>query len=206
MTAGKGNCVHLSTRGVYTADYCSSINTVLQDMPGKRLTNKQIIEAITLREAGFTLASIAQRLDISISSLQRAFKRHSVKRGSIHQNSIEKAREELLSHVTSTERIKEEAAKLVADDLAHSRLIREKAALTIESLTASNTAEAALAMRALVAYSTLIKNTTDTVRSSMGLSQDNVFEEMKEVSDLVITEMTAEEIHQLQLITKKPLD
>lgn len=175
-------------------------------MAGKRLTNKQIIEAITLREAGYTLISIAQRLEVSVSSLQRTFKRHSVKKSTIHAESIEKAREEILSHITSTDRIKEEAAKLVADDLAHSRLIREKAASTIESLKASDTTEAALAMRALVAYSTLLRNTTDTIRHGMGLNRPSLFESAEELPELVISEMTAAQVEQAQKAANKLLE
>lgn len=167
-------------------------------MAGKRITNKQISEAITLREAGYTLTAIAQRLEVSVSSLQRAFKRHTVKPGALHAAAIEKAREDLLAHVTSTDQIKIEAAKLVLDDLAHSNLIREKAAITVESLKASDTAEAALTMRGLVAYSTLLRNTTDVIRRGMGLNRPSLFDDIEELPELIIHEMTADEIQKVQ--------
>lgn len=46
-------------------------------MPGKRLTPNQKIDAVTLREAGFTLTTIAEQMIVSVNSLQRLFKRRS---------------------------------------------------------------------------------------------------------------------------------
>jgi len=168
-------------------------------MSGKHLTTKQVTEAITLREAGFTLTSIAEKIGVSVSSLQRSFKKHSVKKASLRVKAVEKAREDLLSRVTSSESIKHEAAKLVCDDLAHSTLLREKAALTIESLNATDTAEAALSMRALVAYSTLLKNTSDTIRRGLGIDKSDMGESIEDLPDLTISEMTADDI---EAITK----
>lgn len=167
-------------------------------MAGKNLTLKQINTAIVLREAGYTLTAIAERIHVSVSSLQRAFKKHSVKKDSMKTKAIENAREELMGCVTSSEEIKLEAAKLVSDDLAHSRLLREKAALTIESLTATDTTEAALTMRALVGYSTLIKNTSDTLRRSLGLNNVDTDSAMEDLPELTIRELTADEIEELR--------
>jgi len=167
-------------------------------MSGKALTLNQVKQAIVLREAGYTLTAIAERSNISISSLQRAYKKHSVKKGAIRAKAIEKAREELMSHVTSSEFIKNEAAKLVSDDLAHSRMLREKAALTVETMSATDTTEAALIMRSLVAYSTLIKNTSDTLRRSLGLNNNDSDSSMEELPELIIREMTADDIEDLK--------
>jgi len=167
-------------------------------MPGKRLTPTQITEAATLRAAGFTLTAISERIGVSVSSLQRAFKRHSVKRASLSAEAVKRATDDLLGHVTSSDRIKEEAARIVADDLAHSRLIREKAATTLEALGASDTAEAALAMRALAAYSTVLKNTTDTLRRSMRLDRDGLYEDLEELPELPIIEMSADEVAEVR--------
>jgi len=163
-------------------------------LSGKHLTIKQISEAVTLREAGFSLTSIAGRLSVSVSSLQRAFKTHKIKKGTLTAKAVKDARKSLLSHVTSSEEIQHEAAKLVTDDLAHSQLLREKAAVTIEALNATDTAEAALCMRALVAYSTLLKNTSDTLRRGLGIDKNDTAATLDDLPDLTITEMTAEDI------------
>ena len=90
--------------------------------------------------------------------------------------------------------------------MAHTRLIREKAAITIEALTASDTTEAALAMRALVAYSTLLRNTTDTLRHGMGLNRPSLFESIEELPELVIHEMTAEQVKKAQEAADKLIE
>ena len=164
-------------------------------MSGKHITTKQISEAVTLREAGYTLTSIAGRLSMSVSSLQRAFKAHKVKKGTLTAKAVKDARKSLLTHVTSSEEIQHEAAKLVTDDLAHTQLLREKAAVTIEALNATDTAEAALCMRALVAYSTLLKNTSDTLRRGLGVDKADSTTSMEDLPDLTITEMTADDIN-----------
>lgn len=163
-------------------------------MPGKRLTPDQEVEAVTLREAGFTLTAIAEQIGLSVSSLQRLFRRRSTRRGTASKEAVENARQNLLSSLTSNERIKAEVARIISDDMAHSRMIREKAAVAMEAMTPSGTAEAALTIRALVAYSTLIKNTSDTLRNDLRMSGASVESMADDLPDLVIQEMTAEDI------------
>jgi len=169
-----------------------------ENMPGKRLTVTQLTEAATLRTAGYTLTSIAERVGCSVSSLQRAFKRHKVKAGSLSEEAVKRAADDLLGHVTDSERVKVEAARLVADDLAHSRLIRERAATTLESLTASDTADAAITLRALAAYAVILKNTSDVVRRSMRLDRDGLYEDMELLPELPITAMTDDEVEKVR--------
>lgn len=175
-------------------------------MPGKRLTPDQLTEAVTLREAGYTIAAIAERLGVSVSSLQRAYKRLSVAGGSLKAEVIDQAREQLLAHVTSNEQIKQEAARLVADDLAHVRMLRAQAAATAERLTPSDTAEAALTMRALVAYSTILKNTSDTIRHSLTISGQPMIESVDDLPELPIRLITPEEIEELRKQQEEGMD
>lgn len=163
-------------------------------MPGKRLTPDQEIEAVTLREAGFTLTAIADQIGVSVSSIQRLFKRRSTSRGSASEEAVEIARQSLLSSLTSNDQIKEKVARIISDDMAHSRMIREKAAVAMEAMNPSDTAEAALAMRALVAYSTLIKNTSDTLRNDLRMSGASIESMVDDLPELVIREMTKEDI------------
>src|SRR5688572_29476689 len=99
-----------------------------KQMPGKSLSPDQLAEAVALRTAGFTVAAIASRLGFSVRTISRVFERHRTRKGAATSELIEQARQELMSAVTSPERVREEAARLVADDLAHARLLRAKIA------------------------------------------------------------------------------
>src|SRR6185369_1079923 len=94
-------------------------------MTKKTASPAEISQALALREAGYTALSISQRLGISVRSLQRHFTEHGVKKGSIKEEVLATARADLLKRVTSDEAIKEEAAKLINDDLAHAMHLRE---------------------------------------------------------------------------------
>lgn len=136
-------------------------------MPGRALTPVQVAEAVTLREAGYTLAAISQRLGVGVSTLHRVFARHRAKKGSVQGQLVAAARKELLGHVSSDARIQHEAARLIADDLAHAALIRDRIGIASEQLHADNLTEAVLVMRAAAAYSTALKNTSDMLRHVM---------------------------------------
>lgn len=165
----------------------------------KTATPAEISEALALREAGFTALSISQRLGISVRSLQRHFAEHGVKKGSIKEEVLATARADLLKRVTSDEAIKEEAAKLINDDLAHARFLREVMIDAAEQLRATSLKEAVLVMRAAAAYSTAIKNTSDMMRHSLRIEK-TIDDTDKELPELVIKELTNEEITELRKI------
>lgn len=166
-------------------------------MTKKTATPVEISEALALREAGYTALSISQRLGISVRSLQRHFAEHGVKRGSIKEEVLASARADLLKRVTSDEAIREEAARIINDDLAHARHLRELMIDAAEHLQASSLKDAALVMRAAAAYSTAIKNTSDVLRQTLRL--DRAIDESDEgLPDLVICELTSEEVAKLR--------
>ena len=107
-------------------------------MAGKHINPETKAKAITMRAAGYTLTTIAAELSISVSSLQRLFKRLNVKPATLSDKLVKQASAELTDRVGSSERVKEELARMVADDLAHARLIRERIAVAAEHLNASN--------------------------------------------------------------------
>jgi hypothetical protein len=90
-------------------------------------TPAEIGEAVVLREAGYIAIAIAisQRLGISVRTLQRHFAAAGARKGAVKAEVLRKAKDELLARITSDRTIKEEAARLVADDLAHSIHLRE---------------------------------------------------------------------------------
>jgi len=83
------------------------------------------------------------------------------------------------------------------DDLAHVRLIRTQAALALECLRPTNTETAALALRALVGYSSLLKNTSDMLRQNP-LMSEAASGGVDTTPELIIRLMTDEEITELQ--------
>lgn len=162
-------------------------------MPGKSVPPEKIAEAVTLRSAGYTATAIADRLGISLRTVNRVFEHHKAKKGEVKQEMIQAARQVLIEGITSNDRIKEEAARLIADDLAHARLLRSRMADATEHMTATNLEEAALLMRAAAAYSTALKNTSDTLRHSMGTEKALQTVEADDLPELVVQEISAEE-------------
>jgi len=67
----------------------------------KHITPTQKKKALTLRAAGWTIATISDRTNISVSSLKRLFKTHSVKRGELKQSIIEEATNQLVQEAST---------------------------------------------------------------------------------------------------------
>lgn len=166
-------------------------------MTKKTATPAEISEALALREAGYTALSISQRLGISVRSLQRHFAEHGVKKGTIKKEVLDAARADLLKRVTSDEAIREEAAKLINDDLAHARHLRDILVEAAEQLQATSLKEAVLVMRAAAAYSTAIKNTSDMMRHTLRIEK-SIDDGDKELPELVVKELTSSEIEDLR--------
>ena len=101
-------------------------------MAGKQKTPDQAAQAVILREAGWTVTAIAQRMSISVSTTQRLLKKHNAVAGAGTQALIEKAREELLTTAFSLDAVQQTAASLVADELALNQQIRTKLANALE--------------------------------------------------------------------------
>lgn len=119
------------------------------------------------------------------------------------KEAVKIARQSLLEALTSNDRIEEEVARLISDDIAHSRLIREKAAIAAESLTPTDTTKATLTMRALTAYSIIIRNTADALQNDLRMSGASVESMGDDLPELIIHEMTAEEIKAVRDQQKK---
>src|SRR5690349_19868513 len=100
-----------------------------------------------MREAGFTALAISQRTVISVRTLQRHFAASGARKGAARAEVLQRAKSELMARITSDEAIKEEAARLVAEDLAHSFHLREVILAASEHMKATNLAQAALLMR-----------------------------------------------------------
>lgn len=165
-------------------------------MSGKPATPKQIAEMIALREAGYTELAISQKIGLSLRTVQRHLQAHGTKKGALKAEVIDQARDDLLKLVTSDETIRTEAAKLINDDLAHSHHIRAIMIEASEQLKATTIKEAALVMRAMAAYSTALKNTSDTIRHV--LRADKMQDDVIDLPEIVVRELTAEEVEELR--------
>jgi AraC-like DNA-binding protein len=153
-------------------------------------------EALALREAGYTALAISQRLGISVRSLQRHFAASGTRKGAIKADVLQRAKDDLIARITCDQTIKQEAARLVADDLAHSMHLRELILAASEQMKAASLADAVQVMRAAAAYSTTIKNTSDIIRHSLRLK--DLADDMDELPELVVTELSQEEIAELR--------
>lgn len=165
-------------------------------MAKTHVTPDEIGEALALREVGYTVLAISQRLGIGIRTLQRHFAAAGARKGALKTEVLQRAKSELMARITSDEAIKEEAARLVADDLAHSLHLREIILAASEQMKAGSLHDAVQVMRAAAAYSTAIKNTSDIIRRSLRLEHRD--EAGDELPELVVSELTQAEIEQLR--------
>lgn len=164
-------------------------------MSGKQKTPDQETQAVVLREAGWTVSAIADRLTISVSTVQRLLKKHHVVAGAGTQALIEKAREELLTAAFSLEAVQQTAASLVADELALVRQIRQKIASSIEQLDPTDP----IAFRGLAAASTALKLTQDVTRRALPVDKLGQAMEIEELPELRIRIMTEDDVAEMRM-------
>ena len=167
-------------------------------MGRKIATTAEISQALAMREVGYTTLSISQKLGMSVRSLHRHFSTHHTKKGMLKQDVLAKAKEELLNSLLSDDAIRSEAAKLINDDIAHANHLRSLMVEASAHLKANTLKEAMLVMRAAAAYSTAMKNTSDTLRHSLG-AERIINDTTGELPELIIRELTESEVTELRL-------
>jgi DNA invertase Pin-like site-specific DNA recombinase len=173
-------------------------------MSGARLAPEQQQAALAMRAAGYSVAVIAERINVSVSTLKRLFKRCGVKKGSVSEELIEKATKELLEDAETVETVKREAATLLLDDLALSKQLRHAMAEATEKLIATDTAEALQVMRAVSSAAVALKSTSETVRKSLGLDKDD--NAVDELPELTIRMMNNDEIEAVKEKARRRLE
>lgn len=155
----------------------------------KHITPTQKKQAITLRAAGWTITTISDKTDVSISTLKRLFKTHSVKRGELKQAVIKEATDQLLHDASNVEAIKVEASALLLDDIAMIKRLRTAMAEATENLHSTDTTEALQVMRAVSAGAVALKSSSETIRKTLGIDKsDDTLEELPELTVRVLTE------------------
>lgn len=158
-----------------------------------------VAQALSMRAAGYTVTAISQELGIGVRTLGRLFAKHSTAKGSALPEVIEASRSKLLALITSDDAIRQQAAQLLHDDLAHVQAIREAMAATLEAVSETppkTPKDAALTMRAIVAYSTALKNTADVWRHSLRMDERTAND--KPLPELHIHELTAQQVEDLK--------
>jgi len=165
-------------------------------MAGKKSTPEQVVQVVTLREAGYTTAMIASKTGLSSSTVKRLYLSNKVRKGTISKELVDLARADVLNSISNNDDLKAMTASMIADNLAISSLIREKILESVEKLTPTNTESATLCLRGLTAASTSLKNTTDSVRSL--LSFDHMQGDIEGLEELSFYTLTEEDIKEMR--------
>ncbi|MBT3024133.1 MAG: helix-turn-helix domain-containing protein [Candidatus Thiodiazotropha sp. (ex Lucina aurantia)] len=168
-------------------------------MTRKHTTPTQKSKIISLRLAGYSLSTIAERCGVSISTVKRAVK--GIKKGTVKQELVDQAKKDLLTNLAD-ETVKTQLSALIADDITLSHRIRTSILATLEQIekqTPSDAREAAQIMRSLTSAATALKATGDALRQSLGVTQREIHTTSGEdLPILKIVDMTTNEINQIR--------
>lgn len=152
-------------------------------------------EIVVLRSAGWSLAAIADRTGVSVSTVQRALKAHPTPKGAAIQEAVTQAKKELTEAYRGDEALQQLYGELVADSVSHIRRSREVAAAALEFLIPSDVDTAAVTLRGLTSHSTMVKAHCDTLRS---IAPDMMKKSDDELPTLVIKAMSREDVERLR--------
>lgn len=161
-------------------------------MTGSITTKKALEQAIVLREAGYSLASIANKTGVSSATLFRQFKKHGIKKGSISDSAIIDAKKQLLNDAGFIDSLKHQIAASITDDLAHVKQLREASALLLEELMNDRSLPAHYKARGVTALTTGIRLTQEIARRA--LQVDKLEPDAPDLPELTIRELTNDDI------------
>lgn len=166
-------------------------------MAGTVKTTKEIKRAIALREGGFSVAAIAQKTNISPSTLTRHFKNLGASKGGLTAKAIDSAKDQLFNDAGFIGDLKQQIAGSIVDDLAQSKSIREAIALSLEQLVGDGEELASVKARALSALATATKITQEVQRKALDVDGYNNSRDMDELPELVITGMDSARVAEI---------
>lgn len=149
------------------------------------------LEAIARYEAGYSALSISEYFGVPVPTLKGWFSKEGVKAGSSKADLLEQARQELTLALTKEVTDKKLAA-LIAEDEVLSARIRQKLVAALDCLDPKDNESAALALRAITAASTAIKNTSDAQRQVLTVKAEE--RSAIELPQLVVRSLTDGEI------------
>ncbi|MFK7160836.1 helix-turn-helix domain-containing protein [Marinospirillum sp. MEB164] len=128
----------------------------------------QIKKALALRSIGMTRAAIAEKTGLSPATLSRIFKRFNAPKGAAVERLAREAQSELLDKLNNNQALRLEIAKLLHEDMALTRLIREKIADSLEALDTTSPEAAAVNLRALNSAASAMITAQKTARIALG--------------------------------------
>lgn len=155
-----------------------------------------IDQAILLREAGWTIASITEKTGLSPSTLYRAFTKLDISRGSITKDTLKCARQELLKLSGLVGDLKQLIASQVKDDLSLSTYLRSGVAMALADLISDVTTPASMKCRAYASLATTLKLSSDIMRRALQIDDTRL--SVTEIPTLTIVKMTQADIEAVQ--------
>jgi hypothetical protein len=165
------------------------------NMPKKHAPEIKL-EAIARYEAGYTALSISEKLSVPVPTLKGWFSQSGAKAGALGDELLEQAKQELASTLTK-EVTDKKLASLIAEDEILSARIRQKLVAALDCLEPTDTDSAALALRAITAASTAVKNTSDSQRRLLSVkSEDRASNELPELVVKGLTDLEINEINE----------
>jgi lambda repressor-like predicted transcriptional regulator len=152
-------------------------------------------EIIVLRAANWSLASIAIKTGVSVSTIQRTLRKHPTPKGAAIGEAITQARKELVEAFKGDERVQALYQEIISDTVSHIKQARDKAAIAVECLDPTDTDTAALALRGLTAHATMTATHCTTLRQFIPelLEKDD-----SSLPELVIRALTREDVERLR--------
>ena len=128
---------------------------------------KRLKTAITLRAAGYTLACIASKTSLSVSTLQRCFRKADITRGDLAIQTVQQARQALLNDSEYAANLKLAIATSAADDLELVKAVRTSLLTILEELEGDTNTPACVKARALSWVATALHLSQTTQRRAL---------------------------------------
>jgi len=161
------------------------------------VTPKKVLErAVILREGGYSLTSIATKLNTSISTLSRHFKRHSIGKGSLSEIAVAEAKKQLLNDAGFIDSLKHQIAASITDDLAHVKQLREASAILLEEIMNDKSLPPHYKARGVTALVTGVRLTQEVSRRA--LQVDQMEPEAEDLPELIISELTNDDVQEMR--------
>ena len=162
------------------------------------ISSDQKEQVIYLRELGLTSAAIAEQSGLSLRSIQRICKASRVVKGALSEEVLEGGRRRLRELTLSEESVKNAVVGHLLDEFAQVKLLREKASAVFEGFNPRNDKERAVFMRSAVAYSTLLKNTSDIMRRATDLDRQREDSMAEVLPEFVVKIMSPDDVAEIR--------
>lgn len=157
------------------------------------LTPSQKNQIVIMRESGYSIASICERVGAGATAVKATLKTHKIGKGAATAALVSEARNKLLSDHTFSDSLRTTIAGLLHDDLAIVRRIRESIVLTLDQLDADETMTPVMKGRVLAALSTSLVVTQNICRKTLQISKHEAAIDMEQLPELRIHYMTEQE-------------